>query len=165
MFPSFLWQEFSVSHWRTFSWVIHSPQSFKRWAVSQSVLCPKTHEPQCQAPWVVALALKWETSSFGPCLGCEPLAAETIRPNSGLDILHTHLPSPLMPADPFARHCRRSRSKGSVVLDRLLFALIAISRSCLAVPDIWKMETLMLCGFTFGHSAETCLSVQNIPNS
>lgn len=78
---------------------------------------------------------------------------------------YTHLPSPLMPADPFAKHCRRSLSRGSVVLDRLLLAWIAISRSCLAVPGIWKTKTLMWHGFAFRHSAETRLSTQSIPNS
>ena len=70
-----------------------------------------------------------------------------------------------MPADPLAKHCRRSLSTGSVVLDRFLLAWIAISRSCLAVPGIWKTKALIQHGFIYTRqSAETCLSIWGILN-
>lgn len=70
-----------------------------------------------------------------------------------------------MPADPLAKHCRRSLSTGSVVLDRFFLAWIAISRSCLAVPGIWKTKALIQHGCTSTRqSAETCLSIWSIPN-
>lgn len=47
-----------------------------------------------------------------------------------------HLLRPLIPDEPRIRHCRRSRSTGSVHSDKRRWALVAISRSCLAVPAI-----------------------------
>lgn len=47
-----------------------------------------------------------------------------------------HLLRPLIPEEPLIRHCRRSRSTGSVVSDKHRLAFVAISRSCLAVPAI-----------------------------
>jgi hypothetical protein len=49
----------------------------------------------------------------------------------------SYLPSPLMPAEPLARHCNRSLSIGSVAVESFFLDWIAISRSWRAVPAIW----------------------------
>lgn len=47
-----------------------------------------------------------------------------------------HLPRPLIPDDPLARHCSLSLSTGSEHSDNRRLAFISISRSCLEVPAI-----------------------------
>lgn len=62
-----------------------------------------------------------------------PPAAHLAALHAGLT---SHLPRPLIPEEPLARHCSRSLSSGSEVSARRRRASIAICRSCLDVPAI-----------------------------
>lgn len=67
-----------------------------------------------------------------PCLAVSCLSPPCPRhPGPG-----SYLPSPLMPAEPLARHCSRSLSMGSVAVVSFFLAWTAISRSWRAVPAI-----------------------------
>ena len=82
----------------------------------EEVTCPRAHG--WSQPHLAILCL----SPSSPC-----------GPQPG-----SYLPSPLMPAEPLARHCRRSLSMGSVATVSFFLAWIAISRSWRAVPAIWE---------------------------
>lgn len=64
------------------------------------------------------------------------LTAVDLQPEQVEDVWRAHLPRPLIPDDPLARHCSLSLSTGSEHSDNRRLAFISISRSCLEVPAI-----------------------------